>query len=64
MSQLTVFVSSRDDYEDCWVPFFTLLKKYWPDCRLPIVLNTQQKHFAFDGLDITCTRTGDFKHFG
>ena len=62
MSQLTVFVSSRDDYEDCWVPFFTLLKKYWPDCRLPIVLNTQQKHFAFD--DITCTRTGDFKHFG
>ncbi len=64
MTSLTVFVSSRDDYEDCWLPFFTLLKKFWPDCKFPIVLNTQMKDFSFEGLDITCTKTGRFKHFG
>ena len=64
MTSLTVFVSSRDDYQDCWLPFFTLLKKFWPDCKLPIVLNTQTKDFTFEGLDITCTKTGNFKHFG
>ena len=64
MSSLTIFVSSRDDYEDCWLPFFTLLKKFWPDCRFPIMLNTQLKDFTFEGLDITCTRTGNLRHFG
>ena len=64
MTSLTVFVSSRDDYDDCWLPFFTLLKKFWPGCDLPIVLNTQAKDFSFEGLDITCTKAGKFKHFG
>ena len=46
------------------MPFFTLLQKFWPGCNLPIVLNTQAKDFCFEGLDITCTKTGHFKHFG
>ena len=64
ITSLTIFVSSRDDYEDCWIPFFTLLKKFWPECTHPIVLNTQAKDFSFEGLDIVCTKTGNFKHFG
>jgi hypothetical protein len=64
MTSFTIFVSSRDDYADCWLPFFTLLKKSWPGCNLPIVLNTQVKDFSFEGLDISCTKTGKFKHFG
>jgi len=64
MNNLTLFVSSSDAYEDCWQPFFFLLKKFWPDCDLPIILNTENKSFAFEGLNITCTKTGKQQSFG
>jgi hypothetical protein len=64
MENLTLFVSSSDSYEDCWRPFFFLLKKFWPGCDLPIVLNTETKSFAFEGLNITCTKTGKQRTFG
>jgi hypothetical protein len=64
MQNLTLFISSSDDYEDCWYPFFYLLKRHWPDCDVPIVLNTGQKSFSFPGLDIRCTLTGRQRHFG
>jgi hypothetical protein len=64
MKNLTLFVSSSDAYEDCWYPFFFLLKKFWPDCDLPIILNTETKSFAFEGLNITCTKTGKQQSFG
>jgi len=64
MNDLTLFVSSSDAYEDCWYPFFFLLKKFWPDCDLPIVLNTENKSFAYRGLNISCTRTGKQRSFG
>jgi len=54
----TILVNSTDSFEDCWAPFFTLLKEYWPDCRVPIVLNTETKDFRFPGLDITCSKVG------
>lgn len=53
-SQFTIVVSSSDEYEDCWFPFFTLLSKHWPDCDLPILLNTQKKRFSYPGLRIFC----------
>lgn len=53
-SKFTIFVSSSDAYEDCWIPFFTLLDKYWPNCSLPIVLNTNTKEFSYPGLNISC----------
>jgi hypothetical protein len=49
---MTLLVQSTDSFSDCWVPFFTLLQHYWPDCRLPILLNTETKTFSFDGLDV------------
>lgn len=51
-SDLSIVVNSCDTYSDLWVPFFTLFKKYWPDCGYPIVLNTEHKDFKFDGLNI------------
>jgi hypothetical protein len=64
MKNLTLFISSSDDYADCWQPFFFLLQKFWPDCNLPIVLNTESKSFAYDGLNVICTKAGTQKRFG
>lgn len=52
----TVFVNSSDGFEDCWDPFFTLFKKYWPQCRAPILLNTERKEFRHRLLDVTSTK--------
>lgn len=51
----TVFVNSSDGFEDCWEPFFTLLEKYWPQCRAPILLNTERRDFRHRSLDVTST---------
>ncbi len=50
-SDITLIVSSCDKYEDCWDPFFALLKKYW-NPAYPIVLNTEAKTYSYPGLDI------------
>ncbi len=54
LEKLTIVVHSCDSYSDLWVPFFTLLKKYWPNLTCPIILNTESKDFSFSGLNITC----------
>jgi len=56
MYDLTVLVNTSDSFEDCWAPFFTLFARFWPDCRYPIVLNTETKDYSFGGLDIRCSR--------
>ena len=40
---VSILVSSCDAYSDAWLPFFTLLKKYWPDRPYPVYLNTERK---------------------
>ena len=52
-NEITVLVNSCDEYSEIWDVFFTLFKKYWPQCEYPIVLNTESKSYSFDGLDIT-----------
>jgi hypothetical protein len=52
----TVLVNSSDGFEDCWIPFFTLFKKYWPDPDPKIILNTEFKTFQFDGLHIVSSQ--------
>lgn len=52
----TVVVQSTDGFADCWVPFFTLMRAYWPECRHPILLNTETRSFSFPGLDVRATR--------
>ena len=55
---ISVIINSCDKYEDAWIPFFTLFKKYWPNCPYSIFLNTETKSFSFDGLNIICLNTG------
>lgn len=52
MNDCTIVVNSCDAYEDLWLPFFTLLKRRWPDCPYPVLLNTESREFHLDGLDI------------
>ena len=52
MEKLTVLVNSCDAYEDTWYPMFKLLKKYWPDRKYPIVLNTETKQYDFEDMNI------------
>ncbi|TDO19020.1 hypothetical protein [Pedobacter duraquae] len=47
-----ILVNTTDSFEDCWLPFFTLFKKYWPNYQGKIYLNTETKVFTFPGLDI------------
>ena len=56
-SYYSIIVNSSDDFEDCWVPFFTLLKKNWDNCNAPIFLNTEHKTFQFSGLKIYVTQS-------
>lgn len=52
MNNFTVLINSTDSFEDCWIPFFTLFKKFWPEYNGKIYLNTETKIFTFGGLNI------------
>ncbi len=52
MSSCTIIVNSCDNYEDLWFPFFSLFKIQWPKCQYPILLNSESKRYAYEGLDI------------
>ncbi len=41
----SILVNTCDSYADCWGPFFTLFRRYWPDCPAPILLNTERLVF-------------------
>lgn len=57
--QITIVVNSCDNYEDLWVPFFTLLKKYWNPLDVRVILNTETKNFSLDGMEIECIHPAD-----
>lgn len=52
----SILINTTDSFEDCWIPFFTLFKKYWPDYTGKIYLNTETKSFSFPGLNIISIR--------
>jgi len=50
---LTIIVLSSDGYSDCWVPFFNLLKKNFPEIeKHRLILSTNTKSFNYSGLNI------------
>lgn len=53
-NRCTLIVNTCDKYEEAWYPFFELLKKYWPDRQMEIVLNTETKIYKHEGLNIKC----------
>lgn len=50
--QFAVLVNTSDGYEDCWDPFFSLFKRYWPDHSGPIYLNTEHSDYRHSALDV------------
>ena len=51
-NEVTLLINTCDAYEDLWMPFFTLLKKYFSPLHMRILLNTETKNSHFDGLQI------------
>lgn len=54
--RFTMVVCSCDSYEDTWDPFFTLLKRYWPEFSGPVVLNTETKTYVDERFSVVCPR--------
>jgi hypothetical protein len=54
--QFTLLVNSCDAFADCWLPFFTLLGRYWPQVEQPILLNTETINWQHDNLSIRCSK--------
>jgi len=48
----SILINTTDSFEDCWFPFFTLFKKYWPEYTGNIYLNTETKTYTHEGLNI------------
>jgi len=51
-NQYALLINTCDKFEDCWYPFFKLFSIYWKDYGGKIYLNTEYKHFSYDGLNI------------
>jgi hypothetical protein len=61
-NKYSILVNTSDGFDDCWMPFFTLFEKYWPENNAPIYLNTEKKVWKHPRLDIRCTNVqGDSK---
>lgn len=43
-----------DSYSDLWEPFFTLLRRYWPDFDYNVYICTESKQFSWPGFNIFC----------
>jgi len=52
MKDYSILINTTDSFEDCWLPFFTLFEKYWPEYSGKIYLNTETKVFSYPGLNI------------
>jgi len=61
ISNYSVLINTTDSFEDCWLPFFTLFKKYWPEYTGKIYLNTETKIYTHSGLNIICIQNNNNK---
>lgn len=57
--KIAILVNSCDLYEDAWEPFFKLFKIQWPDCPCNIYLNTENKDYTCDFLNVKTIKTSD-----
>lgn len=44
-NRCTILINSCDAYSDVWDLFFAGLKYQWPNCKYPILLNTESKEY-------------------
>lgn len=62
---ISLIICSYDGYSDCWNPFFTLLKKYFPESEnFDIILSTTTKSYQFEGLNIKTIAHGENAPWG
>lgn len=54
MNNISMLFSSCDKYDDAWIPFFTQLKRFWPEFDMPVYMGTESKTFQFEGIDVRC----------
>lgn len=52
LDKISIIYNTCDKYESLWPGFFSLLYKYWPNCKNDIVLNTERKTYEHEGLNI------------
>jgi hypothetical protein len=48
--ECALLVMSCDGYSELWAPFFSLLKRHWPDCPFPVFLGAGIKSWNGDGV--------------
>jgi glycosyltransferase involved in cell wall biosynthesis len=53
-----LLVVSSDGYDDLWAQFFSLLRKYWPDCPFPVYLGSQTATADFPGVTMLLAGSG------
>lgn len=46
MDSCSILVSSCDKFKSAWHPFFTLLRRYWPQCKYQVYLNTETLNYS------------------
>lgn len=56
-NKFSILVNSTDSFSDCWLPFFTLFNKFWPDFEGKIYLNTETKSFKYENLNIISVKS-------
>ncbi|MDY7394107.1 hypothetical protein UMM65_02560 [Aureibaculum sp. 2210JD6-5] len=62
---ISLVICSYDGYSDCWDPFFTLLKKYFPEAvNFDIILSTTTKDYSFEDLNIKVIKHGNDAAWG
>lgn len=59
-SRCTILVNSCDKYEEAWIPFFTLFRKFWKDCPFEVCLATETKVFDLLGCRTINTGSGSW----
>lgn len=49
---ISVLVNSCDKYEKIWPVFFDMFKRFWPDCKYRVYLNTESKDYIREDMEI------------
>lgn len=58
MNDFAVFYHTCDKYSDLWEHFCYFFKKYWPEYDGKIYINSEEKDFSYDGLNIVNLKVG------
>jgi hypothetical protein len=61
-NNFSIFINTTDSFEDCWYPFFKLFNTFWKRFTGKIYLNTENKSFEFQDLNIISIKNANLLH--